>query len=78
MAQGDVHVVRALNGWRIEIEGYKRAQSTHQRQSDAWEGARQIARRKKTQAYLHARNGKILAVTEGADHGPRTSTGWPS
>jgi Uncharacterized protein conserved in bacteria (DUF2188) len=50
--------VRAVNGWRIEIEGSKRAQSTHQRQSDAWDGARQIARRKKTQAYLHARNGR--------------------
>jgi hypothetical protein len=74
MAQGDVHVVRAPSGWRVEIEGSERAQSTHQRQSDAWEGARQIARRKKTRAYLHGRNGKIVAVTEGADQAPRKRT----
>ena len=68
MAQGDVHVLRGANGWRVEIEGSKRAQAAHQRQSEAWEGARQIARRKESRAYLHGRDGRILQrVTYAAD-----------
>ena len=63
MAGGDVHVVRGATGWRIEIEGSKRAQSTHPRQQEAWEGAKQIARRRNSEAYLHGRDAKIRERT---------------
>jgi uncharacterized protein DUF2188 len=59
MADGDGHVVRGATRWRIEIDGSKRAQSTHTRRLEAWEGAKQIARRRKAEAYLHGRNGQI-------------------
>jgi hypothetical protein len=46
-------------GWRVEVEGSSRADSTHKTQSAAWKKARQIARQKKSEALLHGRNGKI-------------------
>lgn len=59
MAKGDVHVVRGKTGWRVEIEGRPRAQSTHDTQAAARETALGIARRSGCELLVHGRNGQI-------------------
>jgi DNA-binding CsgD family transcriptional regulator len=57
--KGDVHVVPSDKGWRVEVEGQRRASGTHGTQQAAWQQAKQIARRKQSAALLHGRNGQI-------------------
>jgi hypothetical protein len=57
--KGDVHVVQADKGWRVEVEGSGRAESTHKTQSAAWKKAKQIARQNRSEALLHGRDGRI-------------------
>jgi hypothetical protein len=57
--QGDVHVVPGDNGWRVEVEGQDSASGTHDTQEAAWEQAKQIAERNKSEALLHGRDGTI-------------------
>jgi hypothetical protein len=59
MAKGDVHVVLRKTGWRVEIEGTARAQSTHDTQGQACETAREIAKRGGRELLVHGRNGQI-------------------
>jgi hypothetical protein len=74
MAEGDVHVVLGRTGWRVEIEGSGRAQSTHDTQAAARETARGIARRKGRELLVHGRNGQIRERdTYGTD--PRETNG---
>ena len=46
-------------GWRVEEEGSSRASSTHKTQAAAWKAGRSAARRSKSEALLHGRDGKI-------------------
>jgi hypothetical protein len=73
--QGDVHVVPAKNGWRVEIEastGNHRARSTHQTQAAAWKEAKKLARSSKSEALLHGRDGKIRERNTYRQDPPRT------
>src|SRR5215204_724255 len=54
-----VHVEFRGEGWAVIREGNKRATSTHPTQSDAAESGRDLARRDKSEFFLHARNGQI-------------------
>jgi hypothetical protein len=66
--------VPAGNNWRVEVEGQSRATGTHDRQADAWQQARQIAQRNKSEALLHGRHDQIRQRnTYGAD--PRPTKG---
>ena len=55
----DVHVVPGEKGWRVEVEGSNRASGTHATQAVAWKQAKQIARKRGSEALLHGRNGQI-------------------
>jgi hypothetical protein len=66
--QGDVHVVPTETGWRVEVEGSKRASGTHGGQEAAWAQAQRIARANKSEALLHGRDGEIRErATYGRD-----------
>jgi hypothetical protein len=74
MAKGDVHVVPAENGWRVEIAADGRARSVHKTQAEAREAAREIARRTRSELFVHGRDGRIRERnTYGRD--PRASKG---
>jgi Uncharacterized protein conserved in bacteria (DUF2188) len=68
MAQGDVHVVRAVSGWRVQVEGVARARSTYATQAEAAITAREVARRNKRELLIHGRDGRIrVSSTYGED-----------
>jgi hypothetical protein len=74
MAKGDVHVLPAEKGWRVELEGSGRARSTHGTQREAATAARTIARNNKSELLIHGRDGRIRdRSTYGRD--PRRSKG---
>jgi hypothetical protein len=72
--KGDVHVVPAANGWRVEVEGSSRARSTHATQAEATRAGREIARANQSELLVHGRNGKIR-VRSSYGRDPRTSKG---
>lgn len=72
--KGDVHVVPAETGCRVEVEGQSRASGTHGTQSDAWEQAQGIARRNQSEALLHGRDGQIRERNTYG-HDPRRTKG---
>jgi hypothetical protein len=57
--KGDVHVLPADKGWKVEVEGAGRARSTHTTQAAARTEARTIARRNKSELLVHDRYGQI-------------------
>jgi uncharacterized protein (TIGR02271 family) len=54
-----VHVEFRGEGWAVVREGNKRATSTHPTQSEAAERGRDLARRDKSEFFLHAQDGQI-------------------
>src|ERR671910_3634569 len=54
-----VHIERRGEGWAVVREGNKRATSTHPTQSEAAESGKDLARRDKTEFFLHAQDGQI-------------------
>jgi Uncharacterized protein conserved in bacteria (DUF2188) len=56
---GDVHVVSAANGWRVEVTGNKRASGTHGTKPPAVEQGRKLARRNSAELVVHTRDGRI-------------------
>jgi uncharacterized protein (TIGR02271 family) len=54
-----VHVAFRGEGWAVVREGNKRATSTHPTQSEAAERGRELARRDKSEFFLHAQDGEI-------------------
>src|SRR5215204_4970455 len=54
-----VHIEFRGDGWAVVREGNKRATSTHPTQSEAAESGRDLARRDKTEFFLHAQDGQI-------------------
>ena len=54
-----VHIELRGEGWAVVREGNKRATSTHPTQSEAAESGRDLARRDRTEFFLHAQNGQI-------------------
>jgi hypothetical protein len=68
-----VHVVPSDKGWRVEVEGQRRAKGTHQTQQAAWQQAKQIAQQHRSEALLHGRSGQIRERTY--EHDPRRTKG---
>jgi uncharacterized protein (TIGR02271 family) len=54
-----VHIEFRGEGWAVVREGNKRATSIHHTQSEAAESGRDLARRDKTEFFLHAQDGQI-------------------
>jgi uncharacterized protein (TIGR02271 family) len=54
-----VHIEFRGDGWAVVREGNKRATSTHPTQSEAAERGRELARRDKSEFFLHAQDGQI-------------------
>jgi uncharacterized protein (TIGR02271 family) len=54
-----VHIEFRGDGWAVVREGNKRATSTHPTQSEAAESGRDLARRDKSEFFLHAQDGQI-------------------
>ena len=57
--RSSVHVEPRENGWAVVREGSERATSVHRTQSEAAKEGRDIARRDKTEFFLHAQDGRI-------------------
>jgi uncharacterized protein (TIGR02271 family) len=57
--KSSVHVEPRESGWAVVREGSARATSVHPTQAEAAKEGRDIARRDKTEFFLHAQNGQI-------------------
>ena len=55
------HVVSHGEGWAVKAEGASQPIATFKTQSEAWEKAKSIARKERSEALLHAKNGQIRA-----------------
>ena len=53
------HVVSHGEGWAVKAEGASEPLATFKTQSEAWEKAKSIARKERSEALLHGRNGAI-------------------
>ena len=68
------HVVSQGERWAVKAEGAPEPHSLFKTQSDAWEKAKAIARKERSEALLHGKDGHIRARnTYGSD--PRRSKG---
>jgi Uncharacterized protein conserved in bacteria (DUF2188) len=68
------HVVSRGDGWAVEPEGASEPHAIFKTQSEAWERAKSIARKERSEALLHAKNGQVRARnTYGRD--PRRRKG---
>ena len=60
MAKGkNQHVVPRGDGWAIRGERNTRDTSHHDTQAEAFEAAREIAKRQGSEVFIHGRDGKI-------------------
>ena len=57
--RSSVHVEPRENGWAVVREGSERATSVPRTQSEAAKEGRDVARRDKTEFFLHAQDGRI-------------------
>jgi hypothetical protein len=74
MAKNQHVVGHESGGWAVREEGAAAPVAVFKTQSDAWEKAKSIARKERTEALLHGRNGAIRArSTYGRD--PRRAKG---
>lgn len=55
------HVVSLDEGWAVKAEGMAEPLAIFKTQSEAWERAKSIARKERSEALLHGRNGLIRA-----------------
>lgn len=53
------HVVQREDGWAVRGENNSRDTSHHGTQQEAFEAAREIARRQGSEVFIHGRNGRI-------------------
>jgi uncharacterized protein YdaT len=73
MSKGKPHVVPHADGWAVRREHADRASSVHDRQSDAINAGRNIARRERTELVIHGENGRIRdSDSFGNDPNPPT------
>ena len=70
-----VHIELRGEEWVVVREGNKRATSTHPTQSDAAESGRELARRDKSEFFLHARNGQIREHRDYGEGQPSADEG---
>jgi len=68
------HVVSEGDRWAVKAEGLSEPFAVFRTQSEAWERAKSIARKERSEALLHGKNGQIRArSTYGYD--PRRAKG---
>ncbi|MEX1061465.1 MAG: DUF2188 domain-containing protein [Methyloceanibacter sp.] len=53
------HVFSHVEGWAVKAEGASEPLAVFKTQSEAWEKAKSIARKERSAALLHGRNGLI-------------------
>ena len=53
------HVVSLEQGWAVTAEGASQPFAVFKTQSEAWERAKSIARKERSEALLHGKNGLI-------------------
>lgn len=53
------HVVPSLRGWMVKRAGVSRPSSRHATQDEAIAAAKDIARKERTELYIHGRDGRI-------------------
>jgi uncharacterized protein YdaT len=53
------HVVPHGDKWVIKGEGNRRATSVHETQKEAIEAAREIARKQRSELFIHGQDGRI-------------------
>ncbi len=61
MSGKNQHVVSHENGWAVKSAGSDRATKTFDRQSDAIDFARDVARNQRSELLVHGADGKIRA-----------------
>ena len=59
MAKKGVHVVKSEGKWAVKKAGSARATSTHRTQKAAWKAGRQVAKKDRSEAFLHGEDGRI-------------------
>jgi len=67
-------VVAHNGGWAVKAEGAQQPTALFKTQSEAWEKAKAIARKERSEALLHGKNGRIRARNTYG-HDPRRSRG---
>ena len=70
-----VHIEFRGEGWAVVREGNERATSTHPTQSEAAETGRDLARRDKSEFFLHAQDGQIREHRDYRDEQPSSDEG---
>jgi len=68
------HVVMHDNRWAVKEEGVNTPVAVFKTQGEAWEKAKAIARRERSEAVLHGKDGRIRERNIYG-HGPRSSKG---
>ena len=53
------HVVSLGDRWAVKEDGATEPLAVFKTQSEAWEKAKSIARKERTEAFLHGRDGKV-------------------
>src|ERR671916_2587265 len=70
-----VHIEFRGEWWAVVREGNKRATSTHPTQSEAAESGKDLARRDKTEFFLHAQDGQIREHRDYREEQPSADEG---
>ena len=68
------HVVSFGERWAVKAEGASVPVAVFKTQSEAWEKAKSIARKERSEALLHGKNGAIRE-RNAYGHDPRSSKG---
>jgi hypothetical protein len=68
------HVVSQGEGWAVRAEGASQPLAVFKTQSEAWERAKSIARRERSEAVLHGRNG-LVRTRNSYGHDPHRTRG---
>ncbi len=55
------HVMSEGERWAVKAEGLSEPLATFKTQSEAWERAKSLARKERSEALLHGKNGRIRA-----------------
>ena len=61
-------------GWAVKAEGASEPLAIFKTQSEAWERAKSIARKERSEALLHGKNG-LIRTRNTYGHDPRRSKG---
>ena len=57
--KGDHRVTPHEDGWQHKKDGNERATGVYPTQQEAWDAAKNAARKDETEAFLHGRDGQI-------------------